>query len=322
MPPPLVVKTSTPSSGMHVSTETSLTSLPVNSRISSGEVRRRRKTCPHHGSLLVRSSSSSHTALGDSGDGSCIRQASMSTWGWAGSPTLSPKRASPQHSCGSMRSGQPSRSSMASSPTSSRSPSRSRSVRFISVSTWRDGNCRSMTCPRSSPAAVAKVCGWAPKQLMKSWTPAWKRWTLHLAERCASAIRRQAGGDPRLQQRRAPCLLGVYDKTAEIGVSRKDWMQEVWTSNGWDGEDRVTRVKFRYKRECLREMGVEEAYAFLDQLPSLWAYSTKQWLRHTIPNADPKPCPLAPLFDLATDPAGELLLRKPRRLCFHGSARR
>jgi hypothetical protein len=33
-------------------------------------------------------------------------------------------------------------------------------------------------------------------------------------------------------------------------------------------------------------MGVEEAYAFLDQIPSLWAYSSKQWLRHTIHNGD------------------------------------
>jgi hypothetical protein len=78
----------------------------------------------------------------------------------------------------------------------------------------------------------------------------------------------------------------LYDKTAEIMVSRKDWMQEVWTSNSWDGESRVTRVEFRYKRECLREMKVEEAYTFLDQIPGLWAYSTKEWLRHTIPNGD------------------------------------
>jgi hypothetical protein len=85
----------------------------------------------------------------------------------------------------------------------------------------------------------------------------------------------------------APHACCIYDKTTEITVSRKDWMQEVWTSNGWDGESRVTRVEFRYKRECLRETHVEEAYAFLDQIPSLWAYSTKQWLRHTIPNGDP-----------------------------------
>jgi hypothetical protein len=64
-------------------------------------------------------------------------------------------------------------------------------------------------------------------------------------------------------------------------------MLEVWTSNSWDGESRVARVEFRYKRECLREMEVEEAYAFLDQIPSLWAHSTKQWLRYTLPNRDP-----------------------------------
>jgi hypothetical protein len=78
----------------------------------------------------------------------------------------------------------------------------------------------------------------------------------------------------------------IYDKTKEITVSRKDWMRAVWERNGWDGEARVTRVEFRYKRECLRELGVEEAYDFLDQLPGLWAYSSAQWLRHAVPTAD------------------------------------
>jgi hypothetical protein len=98
----------------------------------------------------------------------------------------------------------------------------------------------------------------------------------------------------------APHACCIYDKTAEIAVSRKDWMHEVWKNNGWDGESRVTRAEFRYKRECLREMKVEEAYAFLDQIPGLWAYSTKQWLRHTIPNSDPNRArwPIAPLWKL------------------------
>jgi hypothetical protein len=91
----------------------------------------------------------------------------------------------------------------------------------------------------------------------------------------------------------------IYDKTKEITVSRKDWMHEVWRRNGWDGEARVTRVEFRYKRECLCEMGVKEAYAFLDQLPSLWAYSTKQWLRHTVPTTDRNKArwPTSPLWE-------------------------
>jgi hypothetical protein len=78
----------------------------------------------------------------------------------------------------------------------------------------------------------------------------------------------------------------IYDKTKEITVSRKDWMQAVWSSNGWDGESRGTRVEVRYQRECLKELGVEDPYTLLDQLPGLWAYSTLQWLRHTIPTDD------------------------------------
>jgi hypothetical protein len=92
----------------------------------------------------------------------------------------------------------------------------------------------------------------------------------------------------------------IYDKTAELSASRKDWMQVVWAARGWDGESRVTRVEFRYKRECLKELGVDEPYAFLDQLPALWAYSTKVWLRHTTPTADPNRgrWPLSPQWEL------------------------
>jgi hypothetical protein len=82
----------------------------------------------------------------------------------------------------------------------------------------------------------------------------------------------------------APHSCCIYDKPAEITVSRKDWMRAVWTANGWDGVAPITRVEFRYKRECLKETGVDEAYAFLDQIPGLWAYSTKKWLRHTLPS--------------------------------------
>ncbi len=78
----------------------------------------------------------------------------------------------------------------------------------------------------------------------------------------------------------------IYDKTKELTRSRKEWMKEAWERNGWDGMSRVVRVEFRYRRECLRELGVEEAYDFLDQIPGLWAYSSLQWLRHTIPTGD------------------------------------
>ena len=162
---------------------------------------------PTRGSLRAKSSSSSRTELGDSGGGSCIRPASTSMSALASSPTSSPRRASPRRSCGSTRLERLSRCSMAFSLISSRSPSSCRSVRFTSVSTWRAGNYRSMTCPPSSPAAVAKDCGWAPMPLMRSWTPAWKRGAVHCAQRGASAIRRQTVGNLRLQQGRASRLL-------------------------------------------------------------------------------------------------------------------
>jgi hypothetical protein len=69
-----------------------------------------------------------------------------------------------------------------------------------------------------------------------------------------------------------------------------------------DGTSRVTRVEFRYKRECLRELGVDDAEHFLErqQLVALWAYSTKSWLRHTCPISDTNSArwPLSPEWRL------------------------
>jgi hypothetical protein len=84
----------------------------------------------------------------------------------------------------------------------------------------------------------------------------------------------------------APHSCCIYDKTAEVKVHHKEWFYEVWKKNGWDGETLVTRIEFRYEREALREMGVECPFELLNQLDSLWAYSTQQWLRHTVPSAD------------------------------------
>ena len=98
----------------------------------------------------------------------------------------------------------------------------------------------------------------------------------------------------------APHACCVYDKTAEITVSRKDWMQEVWTSNGWDGESpchpRGVSLQARVPPGDEGRRGLRLSRSD----PSLWAYSTKQWLRHTIPNGDPNRArwPLSPLWQL------------------------
>jgi hypothetical protein len=78
----------------------------------------------------------------------------------------------------------------------------------------------------------------------------------------------------------------IYDKTREVKVSGKQWIYDIWKANGWDGESQVIRIEFRYDRTCLREMGIEDPYDMLDQLESMWAYSTQNWIRHTIPGND------------------------------------
>ncbi len=84
----------------------------------------------------------------------------------------------------------------------------------------------------------------------------------------------------------APHSCLIYNKSSEVTVHHKEWFYEVWKRNGWDGQTPVTRVEFRYERECLREMGLEDPYELLDRLDRLWAYSTRAWLRHTIPSQD------------------------------------
>lgn len=84
----------------------------------------------------------------------------------------------------------------------------------------------------------------------------------------------------------APHSCCIYNKSREITQSGKGWLKEIWLKNGWDGKAQITRIEFRYDRECLREMGVEDPYEMLCEFDSMWAYSTQKWLRHVIPSGD------------------------------------
>ncbi len=55
--------------------------------------------------------------------------------------------------------------------------------------------------------------------------------------------------------------------------------------NDWNGNDPITRVEMRYEREILHECGCETVEETLDRQDALWGYSTQQWLRHTVPQA-------------------------------------
>lgn len=70
-----------------------------------------------------------------------------------------------------------------------------------------------------------------------------------------------------------------YDKTYEVMVSQKEWMREVWTVEGWDGETPVVRYEFQCRRNFLKEMSVNTFEDLKERLADIWRYCTGHWLR-------------------------------------------
>ncbi len=110
-----------------------------------------------------------------------------------------------------------------------------------------------------------------------------------------------------LFSRGGPMSCVIYDKTREIRQkSQKWWFQDIWQANGWNEEEQpmVWRVEFRFKREVLHELsvedefqGVEDAFDLSDRLPALWTYACGHigsgedgihdgWLRYVVPGED------------------------------------
>jgi hypothetical protein len=78
-----------------------------------------------------------------------------------------------------------------------------------------------------------------------------------------------------------PMSCAIYDKTREIKQqSGKLWFEDLWAANGWDHETTVWRVEFRFKRETLHELrvenlfsGIENAFDLPERLADLWVYA-------------------------------------------------
>jgi hypothetical protein len=71
----------------------------------------------------------------------------------------------------------------------------------------------------------------------------------------------------------------IYDKTLEIGVSYKYYLREIWEKQGWDTLQKVWRLEFQLKRECLKEMSINTYDDLMDKANGLWVYCTSDWLR-------------------------------------------
>jgi hypothetical protein len=95
----------------------------------------------------------------------------------------------------------------------------------------------------------------------------------------------------------------IYEKSRELRQSGKEWFEDKWLANGWDEQQPVWRVEFRFEREVLHELsqegtfhGVEDVYDLPGKLPVLWAYAAGHvgggsdglpdgWLRYVVPQA-------------------------------------
>ncbi len=81
-----------------------------------------------------------------------------------------------------------------------------------------------------------------------------------------------------------PISCRLYNKTVEIKKSKKTFLEPIWQKAGWDGTSDVWRLEFQYRRDVLRELLILKANNLVDILSPLWIYSTKEWLKLTLPS--------------------------------------
>jgi len=82
-----------------------------------------------------------------------------------------------------------------------------------------------------------------------------------------------------------PISCRLYNKTIEIKKSKKTYLYPIWKKAGWDGVSYVWRLEYQYRRDVLRELLILKANNLVDILSPLWLYSTRDWLKLTIPSA-------------------------------------
>jgi hypothetical protein len=70
----------------------------------------------------------------------------------------------------------------------------------------------------------------------------------------------------------------IYDKTLEILRSGKSWFEYLWSENGWEKGEPVTRVEFQCRRKIIRMMKIETIEDLFSIVPDLWKYLTVEWL--------------------------------------------
>lgn len=85
-------------------------------------------------------------------------------------------------------------------------------------------------------------------------------------------------------------LMGrIYDKTFEITRSKKGWFRDIWGRYGWDGKTTVVRVEFQFRRDVLKEFGVNTIDELQERLADMWRYCTDDWVTVRVIGVDSNP---------------------------------
>ena len=76
----------------------------------------------------------------------------------------------------------------------------------------------------------------------------------------------------------------LYDKILEINKkSKKTWMFDIWDI--WDSmaeilkDKKIIRVEWQFRREALKELGIDHIDDLFSHIENLWAYFTQDWLK-------------------------------------------
>ncbi|MFC2032054.1 hypothetical protein ACFLUS_01595 [Chloroflexota bacterium] len=101
------------------------------------------------------------------------------------------------------------------------------------------------------------------------------------------------GGDFQSGQRETGFQFGrggiacrFYDKAYEVSVKGQGHIMPLWTANGWDGENPVSRLELQLRRNGLRRFDPTMDFAtFQDSKADIWAYGTEKFLRIVVPES-------------------------------------
>ena len=78
----------------------------------------------------------------------------------------------------------------------------------------------------------------------------------------------------------------IYNKTLEIKKSNKEWFEDIWKQNGWNGTTTVWRTEFQIRGKVIKELRICTIEELEKKLDQVWNYLTAQWLTIRVKSKD------------------------------------